>query len=226
MKNIRMLIELRFNESLLFQDMRVLNSIKKLLFEDFPESGYDNNNKALSLVNPKKRSTVTVFSNRFTFQCDTSIEADVFRKKATRIVEVLIKELDIEQINRIGFRSNYGIIFNNMDDAKHFINEKFVNKSFINTLSDDEIEDPIVKVTLSNGKTKTHLKVSNALVQEVEIQNGVQVKSSSEIFADFDVDVFITELTSVDRFSEYFSLLIKQLENVINSVNKYCSGGE
>lgn len=185
----KVFIELRYQNSLLFNDMKCLQEIANDLSTLFNNQNFDPDNKALFLANDNTNLKVTVFNNRLIIDQDEVNSLEEFNISATKVLEIIISKLCINSFIRVGMRTLRGIETENINEANTFVRESFVkiDKSNLEILGD--IFSTSVEFNTKYKDYNISLMIKPNSFHVVSIKNGniVKDKNMPQILVDTDV---------------------------------------
>lgn len=185
----KVFIELRYHDSLLFNDMKYLQEIINELSGLFNNQNFDPNNKALFLSNDDTNLKVTVFNNRLIIDQDEATSLEKFKDSSIDILRTIISKLCINSFIRVGMRTLRGIKTKNINEANTFIRRNFIK---VNERDLDVLGNTFNTRVGFNTRFKDYdisLMLSPNLFQIISIKDGKVVKNIDipQILVDTDV---------------------------------------
>lgn len=185
----KVFIELRYHDSLLFNDMKYLQEIINELSGLFNNQNFDPNNKALFLSNDDTNLKVTVFNNRLIIDQDEATSLEKFKDSSIDILRTIISKLCINSFIRVGMRTLRGIKTKNINEANTFIRRNFIK---VNQRDLDVLGNTFNTRVGFNTRFKDYdisLMLSPNLFQIISIKDGKVVKNIDipQILVDTDV---------------------------------------
>ena len=173
----KVFIELRYHDSLLFNDMKYLQEIINELSGLFNNQNFDPNNKALFLSNDDTNLKVTVFNNRLIIDQDEATSLEKFKDSSIDILRTIISKLCINSFIRVGMRTLRGIKTKNINEANTFIRRNFIK---VNERDLDVLGNTFNTRVGFNTRFKDYdisLMLSPNLFQIISIKDGKVVKN-------------------------------------------------
>lgn len=185
----KVFIELRYHDSLLFNDMKYLQEIINELSGLFNNQNFDSNNKALFLSNDDTNLKVTVFNNRLIIDQDEATSLEKFKDSSIDILRIIISKLCINSFIRVGMRTLRGIETKNINEANTFIRKNFIK---VNERDLGVLGNTFNTRVGFNTRFKDYdisLMLSPNLFQIISIRDGKVVKNidTPQILVDTDV---------------------------------------
>lgn len=185
----KVFIELRYHDSLLFNDMKYLQEIINELSGLFNNQNFDSNNKALFLSNDDTNLKVTVFNNRLIIDQDEATSLEKFKDSSIDILRIIISKLCINSFIRVGMRTLRGIETKNINEANTFIRKNFIK---VNERDLGVLGNTFNTRVGFNTRFKDYdisLMLSPNLFQIISIRDGKVVKNIDipQILVDTDV---------------------------------------
>ena len=193
----KVFIELRYHDSLLFNDMKYLQEIINELSCLFNNQNFDSNNKALFLSNDDTNLKVTVFNNRLIIDQDEVTSLEKFKDSSINILRIIISKLYINSFIRVGMRTLRGIETKNINEANTFIRKNFIK---VNERDLGVLGNTFNTRVGFNTRFKDYdisLMISPNLFQIISIRDGKVVKNidipqilvDTDVFKDGNIDV-------------------------------------
>ena len=217
----KVFIEAKYQEALLFNDMRVLQEIIRDLKEITPEAKYDDNQKTLIFMNNELQFNIVLNKNRLEINCDSPIEFYEFKKYSQYILNIVVEKLYIENFQRIGMRAFRGIEKINMGEAN-----KYIWKNFIKIREEDlrelgNVKDCGVNFTIKSDEYSINLGISPNFYQVIKIVNGEVKDKVEKPEIMIDSDIFLDDKIEVDRvLNRFIDDVIRINETKINEFIK------
>lgn len=197
MGNIKLhkaVFEVRYNQAILFRELKRLDSISKELRKYFPQPQLDDN--ALVLINPEKLMNCVVNSERTALDWDRPSEFSNFKNIATASIETMNRYLEVDEFNRLGLRLFFHQDFDDIEQARERIKTKLLSPE-INRLNPN-ISRPNITFATENEHTFFQVNVAAATTQLADgfsIQNGTSIQ--------YDIDVYTNEVVTYDKIPSF-----------------------
>ncbi len=220
----KIFIECRYPNNLLFNDMGKLNLLKNKLSKSLPQANYDKKNNVFIMINPTKRYTCNVFEDKVILKFDEPDDINVFKNITKQVIEETGLLLDINELQRIGVRAEWGLEFQDLRTIGNIIFERFykINEKDIQNLG-IQIENPKVSFSLIKDRIKKNISIFGANVQVVEFANGIMEKNINKNMLLTDLDVYIGEKTTQKNFCKNLKALIIEQTSSIEEIKKLIS---
>jgi hypothetical protein len=210
---MRILTEIRYDRSFLFEDLKMLNQISKGLKGYFGQSQKDEPNNALLFINPEKQLISAVKADTTSIDMQKPLYKD-FESISTKVMKEVSKSLDIEEYTRLGMRLFFGKVIPSVEDGQKLLSEKFFG-NFDKELN-ASIQNPQLTFTFQktdNYFVNTTLRVESNATFEIT-PAGVNHTQNSFIVIDLDVYTNVSE--SYERFIEQSKEIgIKTLNQIL-----------
>ncbi|MBN2796205.1 MAG: hypothetical protein JXR88_12415 [Clostridia bacterium] len=213
-KVYNMFIEVRYQPSMLFENLPSLNTIQKILLNDFQNANYDQSNKVL-IFNGSNGINVNIFNNRVTLHAMMNVDINKFDNVAKKTLKIVLNELDVSFIDRIGIRGNWGLVIDEYEKGeKYFFNELFNSKGILAPFFRDA-EKPRMGFSKRFNDYNINLNFGVGNIQESGLgPNGVISKNENII--DIDIDVYNQVRLSKDLLSTRITEFLKYHEEYAN----------
>jgi hypothetical protein len=184
----RVVSEIRFESSFLFDDGRTKNSITKEMKKDFELFEYDDKDNKLIFINKSDKMKCILFHNRIFLEIDQNKDINKFNNLASRVIPFLMNKLEIEYTSRVGVRAFY--IQNNIFEEEK--SSDMITKQYFNNFLLDFINK-------SKGKKSINPSLSFKINATEELTLGIIVGYHQEGSGDINSkgEVNITNLESV-----------------------------
>lgn len=214
----KVFIEAIYSDSLLFNDMRILQEIIENFKDNLPESNYDDQTKTLVLVNSEKQCNIMISKNRIAIDSDSPNSFDEFKNFSNQALNVIIPKLAITRFNRVGMRSFRGIEKKNNGEAY-----KSVWKNFIKVKEEDlnelgTIHGCGVNFILTGQEYNVNLGISPNFYQVLKIVNGNVQSQVNKWQLMVDSDVYLNPPINVEKvLNSFVDDVIKINENQVNN---------
>lgn len=213
MKLDKIFTEVRFEQSLLFDDARTLNSIVKELKPIFPTFENNHDEKMLAFLNRDKQVKCYIHSNRIIVDCDEPKDFQVFKEMSSRVIPYVMGKLDVEVTERIGVRAHYVTdSITTETESSNAIVQKFFNiatNEFIHKHANGNILQPRTGFMFKVGiEYFVNVNIGFRVVGEVQV-NGIgqqQIANhATSPMTDLDVHTNVPkrpdQITGILRFS-------------------------
>lgn len=194
---MRVLTEVRYNRSFLYDDLKMLNYISKGLKSHFAQAQKDEQSNSLVFINPEQQIVSVVGAESTSIDMQKPLFQD-FETISKKVIEQVSKNLDIDEYTRLGMRLFYGKKIQSIDKGQEILSRKFF-VDFANQLKSD-IKNPMINFTIeksNNYFVNVSIRIeSNATFQITP--NGAS--HSQDDFIVFDLDVFTDHVQGYDIF--------------------------
>lgn len=222
----KIFIEARYNNSLLFNDMKYVQEIVDGLSSVMPNYNYDTDAKALMLGDNESRLKVTVTNNRLVIDFDEAESLECFRDKANVILGMIVEKLSIRSFVRVGMRALRGIEVKDINTANMYVRKNFIKISDNEMINLGDTKDIRVGFNSTYKNYILSLNISPNIFQVIEVRNGEVIKSNSIAQVLVDSDVFIENNISSSSIIESFIDDVIQcnyncVDEFIRKVSKY-----
>lgn len=206
----KVFIELRYYDSLMFNEMKYLQEIANNLKDILPNYTYDTNIRALMLSNEDENLKVSIFNNRLIIDQDESSSLEAFKKFSDSILSIVTSKLCIENFLRVGMRTLRGIEVKSLKEANTYIKKNYIKISDnnFNILGDNQ--DIKVGFSSIHNEYGISLIISPNVFQVVNIVDGNVTRSINIPQILIDTDIFIEKYTNSSKILESF------IDDVIN----------
>lgn len=196
-KLIRALTEVRYDRSLLFDDLKTLNQLSKGLKEYFGQSQKDDQNNALVFINPEKQFMSVVRADLTNVDIQNPLYKD-FESLSTFVMGQVSKKLDVEDYSRLGTRLFFGKPVSTIEEGQEIIRDKF----FLNFQKglNSKVQNPQLAFTFQKSENyfiNASLRVESNTSFKIDL-SGVTHSQSS--FIVIDLDIYTNKTESYDSF--------------------------
>lgn len=200
----KVFIELRYNESLMFNDMKCLQEIANELISVLKNYKYDSEAKALLLSNDDNNLNVSIFNNRLIIDQDEVSSLESFKKFSNEILSIVTSKLCIANFVRSGMRILKGIEVKNLKEANTYIKKNYIkiNDNDFNILGDNQNVRVIFNSIFDDFGIA--LSISPNLFQVINIVDGNIKRNIQTPQILIDADIFIEKTTDSARIVECF----------------------
>src|SRR5690606_19023625 len=188
-------IEVRYDQSLLFDDVNTINGIKKRLKDDLPHYQKDEKNDARIFVNPPKKIFAAILSNRSSVIAHDVMSIDNFKRKANDYLIQIAEALEVDEYQRIGFRQHFGVKVSNQNEANIKIRNLFVKDM-------DKLVNPKVQFSLDKGDYKLNIFIHPASDLSITVQDNEQTSEQAH-YVVIDIHVYTNKLTKRHGLSAF-----------------------
>jgi hypothetical protein len=162
---IKIVAEIRFEDSFYFDDPKVKSDLLKNLKPNFPNTGYDETQKFMYFVDEQGLNKLFVQKNRIALDLDNPESLNKIKTLGSNMLPVILNRLNVEATERIGVRANFinGNI-NTLDETSALIEKSFLNKSVQSFLREHN-----ERGLISNPTLVFHLKLNHEFNMAVNI---------------------------------------------------------
>ncbi|WP_282198452.1 hypothetical protein [Collibacillus ludicampi] len=210
------LLEVRFNQTFLFDELQKINYIAKKLRKEFPHSQRDPQNGALILVNPTEKTIVATLPDRVSVDSNNPVPFSSFKNLVIRSIDVTTSILEVEEFNRVGLRLFFGQSMDSPEKSNEIIKDKFlkITESEMNS----NIFNPQVIFSTFEGQYGVNICIRSETNVSVQFSDSTQMQNISHNLV-FDIDVFqqnTMKLDNLNSFIKYSSeLAMKKLRSLV-----------
>ncbi len=224
----KIFIEIRYNDSILFNNLEKVEQVNQELISLFTESTYDSENKVLAMGSSSKKAITNISINRTTIDMELPERLEDFKSVAMPVIDAIIKVLNIKSFKRIGMRTFKGIEKKNFNEVDRYIKNNFIKY--------DDAAYRILNENIYNFSTKFSFKVdeyncimgvSPEVYKKVDINNFEENADSENMSfqAELDIDIFMQGmLDSFEIRSSFIDKVInihnERLDKFINKISK------
>ena len=128
MRLVKVFTEVRFPETILFKELKVINSIIKEMKNFFPICNHQDNQGMIICLNPEKQINAFINSTRVIVNVEKPNEITDIKTVSKKIIPPVLKRLEIDETEHIGVRAYYiDERYDNEKDCKEIISKKFLN---------------------------------------------------------------------------------------------------
>lgn len=219
-------IELRYRDSLLFNDMNNLQGIIEELGDVVTNYNFDSVSRAFILVNEDRKLNVTILNNRIVIDQDEPTSLEEFKNIANNILRKIIERLSISSFLRVGMRTYRGIVVNNINEANTYVRKNYIK------INDNDFklfgEPKNIKVNFSaiHNDYIVSLAINPHQFNVIEYQDGQLIRNVNESQVLIDTDIFIEKQVEsskvIDTFiSDAINITEENVDKFIGKVNVY-----
>ncbi|WLR48144.1 hypothetical protein LC065_02400 [Halobacillus litoralis] len=199
----KVLIEVRYDKSLLFDEIRQLNEIAKQSKHIFTKFGRDERNGALRLLNPNKEYFGHVFSDRASVDIDNPESYEEFVEISSQTINEISNKLEIDEFGRIGVRFFVGKQFPSTEAAWECIKSKLLDMEDV--FEGETVEHPNIQFVFVRGDVRLNVSVRVESVTSItfEMPTGSQKGESKDMIL-FDIDVYSQRTVKSGESAEFY----------------------
>lgn len=214
----KVLIEVRYDRSFLFDEVATLNKIAKVLKPYFPIPDRDND-KTLVLKNQSKNYFSLIQANRASVDFDLPKSLEDFKTVSSQSIEALINHLDVDGFKRVGIRFLFGKTFSSIEEAYSIIKNRFLSTG--NIL--DEIKSPNISFVLRRDDSRVNVMIRTETVTNINISIGQNNEQTQERVNNdmivFDIDVYKQGRVTIDQYNDFYNEAQNTALNVLDQLN-------
>jgi hypothetical protein len=224
MKLVKVISEIRFETSLLFDDAHIRNSIAKTMKNVFPASNYITELKALMLIDPKDNSQIQIFGDRIFIDLNEKYSLSDLESIANTSAQEIMTLLDVTVSNRIGIRAHF--IHEDIDNEKQS-SEKISSVFFKDSVSKNiqklgnspEFQPRIGYLVNLDEEYILNVNIAFHQVASAKINEFGETEIKYEkTYPLTDLDIFTNALKRKDQINDVFKSCCIKLETLFDKV--------
>lgn len=210
-------IEIRYDQSLLFEDNSKLNNIFKTLKPNFPQ--FQRDNQARIFINRREKMFVAVLPNRSSAVANDINAIGTLKNKANEAFEAISRELDIDNYTRVGLRQKFAVEVDSYQEINSKIRSTFFEKIPFQTFN------PRVSFSTSEGAKGINIYVYPSTDVSIEISDHKEFARRKHYII-FDLDVFIEQSMATNSLNAFIREANKVACNKLNELKSIIIGEE
>lgn len=209
-------IEIRYPDSLMFNDMPVLQSICNSLINILPNRNYDKGNNLLNLTSNDTKFRVTIGNNRTIIDYTQPESYEDFKKVGNKVLGIIVDKLMINYVIRVGMRSLSGIEKLSEIDATKYICDNYVNKQKIESNTIGKIVGCGINMSFERDEYRVNLALIPNTFQTITVTpEGSSQTRRCEV--QIDTDVYLNSMNDITKLcNDFIDDVININQNEIN----------
>ncbi|WP_096435908.1 TIGR04255 family protein [Alteribacter populi] len=183
----KILTEVRYDRSLLFEEVVQLNRIAKGLKTEFGQYSRNDKQNSLILKNPNSGSFANIGGDRTAVDVEFPKSYEDFKSLSVKTVESVVKHLEVDEFNRVGVRFLFAQRCNSLDEASSVIKGNFLDLN--NMFMSEKITAPKVYFVVNNKGNKINVSLRVEPVTAIRVGPSYQEEVQEAVIL-FDIDVY------------------------------------
>lgn len=211
----KVFIEVRYPDSLMFNDMSALQSICNSLISIVPNRNFDKANNFLIITSEDDSFRVTISNNRLILDHDQPNDYGKFKELSNEVLRIVTEKLMIDYVTRIGMRSLRGIEKTNEYEACEYICSNYANKVKTNSNMIGEMVGFGINMSFERKDYRINLALMPNSLQTITVTPaGSSETKRCEV--QVDTDVYLNSVNDIPRlYNNFIDDVIRINENEI-----------